>query len=54
MLGTWCGPAGTRFSDSGDPIFSDSRDTFCNSRDPNRVPKAPSKSPGLTTVDVSD
>jgi len=51
MLGTRYGPVGTRFSDSRDPIFSDSRnlmiifsdykDTIFNSRDPNRVPKSP-------------
>jgi len=51
MLGTQCGPVGTRFSDSRDPIFpdsrdpmiifSDSRDLIFNSRDPNRVPKTP-------------
>jgi len=28
------------FSDSGNPI-SDSRDSICNSRGPNRVPKTP-------------
>jgi len=33
-LGTRYGPAGPDFSDSRDPIFS-------NSRDPNRVPKTP-------------
>jgi len=51
MLGTRYGPVGTRFSDSRDPIFSnsrnlmiifcDSRDPIFNSRDPNRVPKTP-------------
>ena len=30
-----------RYSDSWDPIFSDFRDPIFNSRDPNRVPKAP-------------
>jgi len=49
MLGTRYEPVGTRFSDSRDPIFfdsrdpmmifSDSRDPIFNSRDPNRVPK---------------
>jgi len=34
MLGTQCGPVGTRFSDSRDPIFPDSRDPIFNSRDP--------------------
>jgi len=51
MLGTQCGTAGTRSSDSRDPIFSDpndpmiifsdSRDPILNSTDPNRVPKTP-------------
>jgi len=46
---------GPDFSDSRDPIlsdsidqminFSDSRDPIFNSRDPNRVPKTPLKNP---------
>jgi len=37
---------GPDFSDSWDPIFSDSRNpriTFVDSRDPNRIPKTPLK-----------
>jgi len=34
MLGTGYGPVATRFSNSRDPIFSDSRDL-------NQVPKTP-------------
>jgi len=51
ILGTRYGPVGTDFSDSRDPIFSDSgdpmiifsdsRDPIFNSRDPNRVPRTP-------------
>jgi len=37
------------FSNSSDPmiIFSDSRDPIFNSRDPNRVTKTPQKRPGI-------
>jgi len=51
MLDTRYGPVGTRFSDSRDPISSDSRDPMVissdsrdpifKSRDPSRVPKTP-------------
>jgi len=44
ILGTRYGPVGTDFSDSRDPIFSDSGDSmiiFSDSRDPNRVPRTP-------------